>query len=85
MQRWSQSRAGAPSLADLLQAEKTLGNHVYCGAMSVRPEWSASLDEDGSLMISSENLFELAAIVHGYSLDSVLINDAKPKPIDDSR
>jgi hypothetical protein len=52
--------------------------------MAIKPEWSASLDEDGGLVISSENIFELAAIVHGYSLDSVLINDANPKSSDDN-
>ncbi len=43
------------------------------------PDWSASLDQDGSLQISSEHIFELAAIVHGYSLDSVLISDTHPR------
>jgi hypothetical protein len=53
---------------------------VLLEAVAMPPEWSASLDEDGSLQVSSEHIFELAAIVHGYSLDSVLISDTHPRP-----
>ena len=35
----------------------------------------ATVDEHGCLHVSSENIFELAALVYGYHSDSALITD----------
>ena len=35
----------------------------------------ATVDEHGCLHVSSESIFELAALVHGYHIDSALVTD----------
>ena len=42
-------------------------------------KWSASLGKDGCLHMQHQHIFELAAVVHGYSLDSALIDEFRPK------
>ena len=38
-------------------------------------QMQATVDEHGCLHVSSENIFELAALVHGYHVDSALVTD----------
>ena len=58
----------------------TLQHPSFSHLRRMPPDWSASLDQDGCLHMSSGHIFELAAIVHGYSLDSVLITDSISQP-----
>ena len=48
----------------------------------MRQKWSATLGADGQLQMPSEHLFELAAIVHGYSLDSVMMEEMIFQPVE---
>jgi hypothetical protein len=48
----------------------------------MRQKWSATLGADGQLQMPSEHLFELAAIVHGYSLDSVMMEEMISQPVE---
>ncbi len=47
-------------------------------------KWSAALGLDGNLQMPSEHIFELAAIVHGYSLDSVTIEEINSTHTEDT-
>lgn len=42
-------------------------------------KWNANLGKDGCLHMQYEHIHELAAVVHGYSLDSALIDEFRPK------
>jgi hypothetical protein len=46
----------------------------------MRQKWSATLGADGQLQMPSEYMFELAAIVHGYSLDSAMMEEMISQP-----
>ncbi len=53
-----------------------MGTAIYQSViLSMHQKWSATLGLDGNLQMPSEHIFELAAIVHGYSLDSVTIEE----------
>jgi hypothetical protein len=55
-----------------------LGSLLPC---EMKQQWTATLGQDGNMHMPAEHIFELAAIVHGYSLNTSMIDAIMSKPI----
>ena len=61
--------------------KKALRHDFWCeqSCALMQRKWNANLGKDGCLHMQYEHIHELAAVVHGYSLDSALIDEFRPK------
>ena len=64
-----------------IEAKKALRHEFRCeqSFALMQRKWNANLGKDGCLHMQYEHIHELAAVVHGYSLDSALIDEFRPK------
>jgi hypothetical protein len=69
-----------------MDAIQAFGRRVLGALGSLLPremkqQWTATIGQDGNIHIPAEHIFELAAIVHGYSLNTAMIDAMMSKPI----